>query len=103
MEKPTAMPTLARLGGICAPARHDGRQTLRALGPDDVLELRERQFQDVSVKKEQRGERLVLRRGAHARLYGEARKEGVDLGLAHLPGMALAVEQYEAADPADVR
>lgn len=36
-------------------------------------------------------------------VHGEVRQEAPDLLHAHLAGMALAVEEHEAADPADVR
>ncbi|HEX2090838.1 MAG TPA: hypothetical protein VHG28_00495 [Longimicrobiaceae bacterium] len=36
-------------------------------------------------------------------MHDEVRQEAPDLLRAHLAGMALAAEEHEAADPADVR
>ena len=80
---------------------HDGKpaRALCAHGGAEPLELA---LEDGPVEEEMRGERLVLRRGGDAALDGEVREEGHDLERAHLVGMALSVEEDEAADPVDV-
>jgi hypothetical protein len=74
----------------------------RAARAHDAVERREVDLEDVAVEEEERSQRLVLRRGADALAHGEVREEGVDLGLAHLGGMALVVEEDVAARPRDV-
>jgi hypothetical protein len=65
-----------------------------------ALELAAQQH---AVEEEQRAQRLVLRRGAHLPGLRQVREERHHLGCAHLVGMALAVEQDEAARPGHVR
>jgi len=74
----------------------------RALGANEVLESREVLFEDVTIEKEKRRERLVLGRSRDAAVGRQMRKEGVDLPLAHLRGMPLVVEEHEAPHPCGV-
>ena len=75
----------------------------RALCADEIFQSREGLLEDVAVEEEERRERLVLGRGGDAGMGREVREESVDLPLAHLGRMPLAVEQDEAADPGGVR
>ena len=54
---------------------------------------------DATVEEEERGERLGLRRGAHALVDRQMRDEGVDLGRGHVDRVTDAVEADEAAHP----
>ena len=83
-------------------AGHHGRKPRRALGADEILELRERLLEDVAVEKEKGAESLVLRGSGDMVPDREGREEGVDLGLSHFGGVPLVVKEDEALDPADV-
>jgi len=74
-----------------------------SLRADDVGDRRERLLEDVPIEKENRGESLVLRGGAHALADGEIRQERIDLGLPHGLRVTLAVKEHEPLHPADVR
>lgn len=99
---PLAAAELAEERGDLVSGEND-RQARRPPRPDDALHPRNLDAEDVAVEKQERGQRLVLGRGADAVLDGEAREEALDLGRSHLARVPLAVEQDEAADPADVR
>src|SRR5262249_39709529 len=62
----------------------------------------ERYLEDISIEKEQCRQRLILGGSTNAGLDGEARQEDVDLLLAHLARMPLAVKKDEAANPSHV-
>jgi hypothetical protein len=68
-----------------------------------LVEPRQRLSEDVLVEKQQRRERLVLRRRRHVALRGEPAQESRHLSRAHLARMPLLVEENEAADPVPVR
>ena len=89
-----------RIDLISARVRTTGSRRVRA---DEFVQVRELPVEDPSIEEEQRGKRLILRRGADVAVHGEIRQESVDLRLAHLLRMALAVEEDEALDPGDVR
>jgi hypothetical protein len=74
----------------------------RALGANDVLESGEGLLEDVTIEKEERRERLILCRSGDAAVGRQMREEGVDLPLAHLRRMPLAVEEHEAPHPRGV-
>jgi hypothetical protein len=73
------------------PAQHDG-QALGLAGADEFLELAHLAVQHVAVEKEDRAERLGLRRGADVLGDGQVRDEGVDLGLRHVCRVAEPVK-----------
>ena len=54
------------------------------------------------VEKDQRAERLVLRRRGVVALNGEVIEKGQNLGHTELAWVALPVEDHEDADPLDV-
>src|SRR5512135_1427338 len=84
-----------------APAEHDGHAGGRA-GPDEVAQRVGRTVEDVAIEEEERAQGLGLGGRADARLRGQLREEGGDVGFAQLGGMAEAMVADEAADPADV-
>jgi len=113
LEQPHAAPVEKRRDELRRPAHpadqganlrsgQHRRQTLRPLRTNDGLERRQRLLEHVSVEEEQRGQRLVLRGGADPAVDGEVGEEGVDLRLAHLDWMPLAVKDDKAPDPRDV-
>lgn len=60
-------------------------------------------MQDLAVEKQQRGQRLVLRPHGDLPIGRQPGKEGLDLLLRHLGGMALAIGEDKAPYPAEVR
>jgi hypothetical protein len=84
-------------------AREHHRQAPRGARPHHLVQALELAAQQHAVEEEQRAQRLVLRRGAHVPGLRQVREERHHLGCAHLVGMALAVEQDEAARPGHVR
>jgi hypothetical protein len=72
---------------------------LGPLGAHHAIQPRQIDLQHLAVKKQQRGQRLVLRRGRHTTDGGEMRQECFDLRAAHLSRMFLAVKENEAANP----
>jgi hypothetical protein len=79
------------------------RQTLRTLGADHLLQPAEVQAEHVAVQKDQRTERLILRRGAYLSVHCQFREKLRDLVRTHLLGMALPVEQDKPLNPTDIR
>ena len=47
-------------------------------------------LQDVLVEKDERIERLILRRGSHPASDGEVRQKGDDLALGHILGVTIS-------------
>ena len=84
-------------------ARQDYWQTFRALGPDDAVEPRQVDLENVPVEEEEGAKRLVLRGRGDAPIDGQRAQEARDLGGAHLGRVALAMEEDVAPDPRDVR
>jgi hypothetical protein len=72
--------------------REDDGQVRRPLGAHELAELADLAVEDVPVEKEERGERLRLRRGADLLVHGQVGDEGVDLRLGHLGGVTQPVE-----------
>lgn len=95
-------PVEAGEDGLDVGRSQDDGKTHRAAGADDGAEGVERAAEDVAVEKEQGREGLVLGGGGGLLLHREVGEEGVDLGLAHLVRMALAVEEDVPAGPRDV-
>ncbi len=83
--------------------RHDHGHMSRFSSADHVAQITQRTVEYISVKKEQSGQCLVLRRGADLLLHGQMREERVDLRLAHLVGVANVVETDVALHPLAVR
>ena len=83
------------------PAQHD-RQPRGPARAHEALEPGDAHAEHVLVEEQQPGERLVLGRGGHVAFGGEVREEGVDLDVAHVLRVTLAVEEDEAPDPAHV-
>jgi hypothetical protein len=84
-------------------SRQYDRETRRPLGPNHIIQPAEVLVKDVAAQKDQRTERLILRRGAHLPVHGQRREKPRNLVLAYLQGMALAMEQDQPLDPADIR
>jgi hypothetical protein len=84
-------------------ARQDDRQSGRACRPLHAVEPCQLPTQHLAVEKEDRRERLVLRRRGHLSIRGKMIQERRHLGFAKHLGMPLAVEVDEAPDPVDVR
>jgi hypothetical protein len=57
---------------------------------------------NLPIEEEQRAERLVLGGSRHVLVHGEVGEESLDLGAAHLPGVALVVKEDVAFDPEEV-
>jgi hypothetical protein len=62
----------------------------------------QRTAQGVLVEEEQGGQGLILRRGCHVVLHGEAREEGLDVCLAHFARMPAAVKEDETFHPVHI-
>lgn len=77
---------------------HDG-QALRPVGPDDARNLPRFDFEHGQVEKQDRVERLILRTRRDLALDGQVREELVDLGDAHLLGVAFVVKENEPLGP----
>ena len=58
--------------------QHD-RQSLRSLGPDDVVEPGKLNTQHLAIEKEESGQRLALSRSRHATIDREMGEERFDL------------------------
>src|SRR4029079_14975055 len=82
-------------------ASKNDRQALGPLGADDVLEPRELPIEHAAVQKQQRGERLVLRRRAHPAFCREGAQEALDVRFSELGGVTLLVKEDEATNPVD--
>lgn len=80
----------------------DDRHADRPPGADDPVHPGEIAAQDFAIEEEDRAQRLVLGRCAHAAPYCKIGEEGGDLGLPHLHRVPLPVEEDEPEDPADV-
>ncbi len=82
-------------------AGEDGGEAFRAFsaGEENGFDFL---VQDLAVKKEEGAERLILGRGGYISILSQVSQEGLDLGGAHLCGMALVVEEDEAARPVHV-
>jgi hypothetical protein len=59
-------------------------------------------FEHVPVQEQEGAEGLVLGRGGHVLIDSQMGQKSLDLGSAHVGGMALVMEQDIACDPADV-
>ena len=70
-----------------------------AHGVERELDLLE---ENLAVEEEQGAEGLVLGGGGDVLVDGQVGEEGFDLEAAHGSGVALVVEEDEAADPAQV-
>ena len=101
-HEPLCAVELADDGAHLVAAEND-REVSRPLGPDDVIEPGQILMQNVPVEKQKSAERLVLGRGGDPALDRQGAQKPRDLSGTHLGGMALAVEEDVAADPADVR
>lgn len=82
--------------------RQHHRQAYGTLRPNDVLHPGEPLAQHGVIQKQDRAERLVLRRRAHS-AGGEVREKCRHLRRAHLEGMAHGVEHDEAPNPRHIR
>jgi len=83
-------------------AVEDGGEALRALCAGDVVQGQLLTPEDQPVEKHQGVEGLVLGCGGNLAVDGEVIVEGDDLRLAHLPGVALAVEEDVAFGPFEI-
>ena len=83
-------------------AREHDRKRVRAGGPDCRPQALDLASQHRAIQEQDRCQRLILRRGGDAPPHREVREERHHLEASHRFGMALAVEQDEAADPVDV-
>jgi hypothetical protein len=92
---------LGQQAGDLVPAQ-DHRQPLRPSRPDHPRDAARVDLQHLLVQEQQGAERLVLGRGADVPLHRQVRQESVDLRRPHLLRVALAVEEDEPPDPADV-
>lgn len=80
----------------------DGWETLGLLGAYSVNGAVQRLLQDLGVEEQQRAQGLILGGRGDTLLDREVGQKGFDLGQVQLLGMAFAMEQDEALDPADV-
>jgi hypothetical protein len=83
-------------------AREYDGQSRRTLGSDQLGHPGQALTDDDVIEKQDRAQRLVLRRCAHT-LVRQARKERRHLRLAQLTGMPLPVKDDEPPDPVDIR
>lgn len=88
--------------GVDLVAGQDGGQALGPTGGDDAGPLLERLTENLAIEEKDGAEGLILGRGGDIPLDGQVGQERFQLGDAHLPGMALAVEEDESPDPIDV-
>src|SRR5262245_450948 len=70
--------------------------------PDDVVEPRQLDVENVAVQEEQCAQRLVLGRGRDLAVDGERGQERGYFGRAHLDRVPLAVEEDVPPDPVNV-
>src|SRR5262249_37575162 len=84
------------------PSEDEGKAR-RAAGSDEIVQPVERGPEDLAIKEKKGAQRLVLRRGAHSALRGEARQEARRLGLAEFRRVAKPAEDHESPGPSDVR
>jgi hypothetical protein len=70
-------------------------------GADNVVDPSRIAAEHVAVEEQERGQGLILRRGADAVLHRERIEELSNVDRAHRCRMALAVEHDEASDPTD--
>ena len=81
---------------------HDYGQAYRLLGADNLTQLSDRDSDNLPIKEEQRGERLVLGRGADFPVDGEAGEECVYLLFSEGGEGAALVPFEETANPFEV-
>ena len=84
-------------------SRQYDRETWRPLGPNHIIQPAEVLSKDVAVQKDQRTERLILRRGAHLLMDCEPRQERRDLCCRDRGWVNRIVKEDEPPDPTDVR
>ena len=83
-------------------ARQDGWQVARSTGAHQLIEPREVDFENLSIKEKQCGKRLVLRRGRDLFLDGEVvEKLGNAVG-AQVGRVPETVVPEETANPANI-
>ena len=83
-------------------AGEDDGEAVGEAGAGDLLEPGELAAEDLAIEEEKRAEGLVLGGGADVPVRGEVAEVARDLRGAEAVGVALAVEEDEAADPGDV-
>ena len=83
------------------PSEHD-RYPGRPLGLYDVVDPLDLHLKHLLVKEEERAECLVLGGSGDVPDGRQVRQKTLHVGFAHLPGMPLAREEDEKADPVDV-
>ena len=71
------------------------RHVLRPLRAHHAVHPRQIGLQHLAVEKQQRGQRLVLRRGRHLSNCGEIGQESFNLRAAYLARMLLGVEKMK--------
>lgn len=101
-HQPFRAAQLAEERGHLILGEHD-RQAHRALRTRHAVQPRELNPEDLPVEKQQRRERLVLRRRGHVALDREVIEKRSHLGRAHVARVPLAGEKDKATDPVQVR
>ena len=93
---------LSRSTSAWISSRQGDGQVFRTLRTDKAFEPRELDLEYLAIEKEQRVQRLVLRRRGDAIANRESRQERRRLGGAHLRRMSFPVKEDVALDPVDV-
>ncbi len=83
-------------------SRHDDRDARRLPRANDTVNAIQRLLQNVRIQEQDRGERLVLRRGGDVLPCCQVRQERVDVLLAEPAWMHLTIEPEKPADPVEV-
>lgn len=77
----------------------DHWETLRLLGPHNVVQPADVLLEDLLIQKQDGAEGLALRGGSHVPCDGQMRQALLDFLQAHIARMTLVVKQHEAFDP----
>ncbi len=75
------------------------RQTLRPFRPRHVVQPGQIDTQHLAIQKQQRRQRLILRRRRHLALDRKMRQKRLHLRRPQVPGMAFAVKKNETTGP----
>ncbi len=83
--------------------RKNNREWSATASRDNVTGNHHRHSKNVTIQKQERVKRLVLRRGTHVLCYREICKKCRDLCLPHVPRMLAIMKQNVPADPVHIR
>jgi hypothetical protein len=100
-EEPEGRVKLVEQGAHGRAGEHGG-EVFGAAGALEAVEGGHVDLEHLAVEKDQRAERLVLRRSRGALAYGQVVEEGRDFGRAQVARMTPVVKAHEGAHPGEV-